>query len=408
MRILQINKNFFNSGGSDAVFFETIDGLRQKNHQVIEFSSLHPNNKFSIYSQYFISSIPNRLTAKHSLGTSWKIVKRLFYSREVEQKLTQLVKDTQPDIAHIHNAYHHLSISTFLTLSQLGIPTVLTLHDYFPLCPNHNFLYKERGSKDLFQNKIYNCIRYKCINNQLGPSIVGTFESYYYRLRNVWNNIDQFICPSNFMKQTMVEGGFTEKKLKVIFNPFKLSSESINLGSSIVFLGRIHYEKGIKIFLEAVRSLKQYKVVIAGNGPEDRWVDQFINQHNLTHVKKYSWVEGKEWLDIIKYARVMVFPTIAYENCSRGILEALSFGRLIVASDRGGNSEMVINDQTGFLVKPEDAKDLARVIRKSFELPETKAREMVKEGRDLISKKYSLEQYIFNLEKIYHEVLNIR
>jgi glycosyltransferase involved in cell wall biosynthesis len=405
MRILQINKNFYNSGGSDTVFFDTINGLREQGHEVSEFSMQNVQNLNSNYSKYFVSEIPARLVGRHSIGNSWKIFKRLFYSAEVEKKLTQLVQDTRPDVAHIHNAYHHLSVSSFLRLFRLNIPTVLTLHDYFPLCPNHNFLYKESGRKELFQNKFYNCVRYKCINNQLMPSIVATFESYYYRLRKVWGKIDKFICPSNFMKEIMEEGGFSAKKLQVIFNPFKPPTQLLPLGNTIVFLGRIHSEKGVKIFLEAIQSLKDYKVVIAGRGPEDKWVDQFLKEHQLTQVERHSWVQGEKWVEIIKNARVMVFPTIAYENCSRGILEALSYGRLVVASDRGGNKEMIINGKTGFLVKPENAQDLQKIIIQAMKTAPAESAQMAFQGRQLVQDKYSLNTYISSLEEVYKEII---
>jgi glycosyltransferase involved in cell wall biosynthesis len=405
MRILQINKNFYTRGGADEVFFDTIDGLRENNHEVIEFSMVDPRNKSSAYAKYFVSGIPAQLTSRHSFTTSWKILKRLFYSTEVEKKLTRLLRDTKPEVAHIHNAYHHLSISTFLTLFRLRIPTVLTLHDYFPLCPNHNFLYNEHGAKELYQNKLYNCVRYKCIANRFAPSVVATLEAYYYRWRQVWNTIDRLICPSAFMMETLKEGGFRENSMKVIFNPFKPVTNVFPLGQKIVFLGRIHYEKGIKIFLEAVRHLKNYSVVVAGNGPEDAWVDAFISKHKLTHIERYPWVQGEKLLTVIKSARVMVFPTIAYENCSKGILEALSYGRLVVASDRGGNREMIMPNKTGFLTTAEEVVDVRKTIEKAMEVSSVQAERIISQGKQLVEEKYSFSGYISHVEKVYKEVV---
>jgi glycosyltransferase involved in cell wall biosynthesis len=58
----------------------------------------------------------------------------------------------------------------------------------------------------------------------------------------------------------------------------------------------------------------------------------------------------------------MVTPSLFYENCSISILSTLSYGRLAVATNRGGNPEIIKDGQTGFLCKSEDANDLAHGI----------------------------------------------
>src|SRR3989338_3431323 len=351
MRILQINKYFYNGGGADRVFFDTINGLRERGNEVSEFSMHSPKNLPSDYAKYFVSPIPEKFTgASPSLGTSWKIFQRLFRSPEVEQKLAALVAFAKPEVAHVHNAYHHLSASTFLTLKKLHIPIVLTLHDVFPLCPNHSLLYQERLAEDLFKNKFYICARYKCIDNKFLPSLAGTLEAYYYRLRKIWNNVDAFVCPSQFMKNKMVEYGFPANKMHVLPNPFDVGAHGrapLPLGNKITYLGRIHYEKGIKMFMEAVKELADQPVVVAGSGPDDAWVNNFIAQHKLSNVERHGWVSGEKWKQIMAEAKVVVVPSVFLENCSLTILEAVSHGRIVVATDRGGNSEHVIDGVTG-------------------------------------------------------------
>ena len=165
MKILQINKFFYNRGGAEKIYFETIAGLRQHGIEVAEFSMQENKNFASSYSKYFISPLPE-LKSRMNIGVQWKVFKHLFKSREVETKLSALVKDFQPNVAHMHNAYHHLSASSFLTLKKLKVPMVLTVHDVFPLCPNHSLLHGETLAENLFKNKLYNCTRYKCIDNK--------------------------------------------------------------------------------------------------------------------------------------------------------------------------------------------------------------------------------------------------
>jgi glycosyltransferase involved in cell wall biosynthesis len=217
MRILQANKFFYRRGGAETVFFQTINGLRERGHEVSEFSMAHPSNLPSDYSAYFASGLPE-LLGKQDPAMAWKIFKRLFRSKEIEQKLGALVMATEPEVVHLHNIYHHLSASTFIKLYELKVPTVLTVHDVFPLCPNHSLLKGETLCEECYKNKPYNCIRYRCINKKLLPSIVGTLEAYYYRFKKIWDRIDLYVCPSQFMADKLVEYGFPPGKMRVVPN----------------------------------------------------------------------------------------------------------------------------------------------------------------------------------------------
>jgi len=404
MRILQINKFFYRRGGAETVFFDTIQGLRKLGHEVAEFSMSDPKNLPSDYSAYFISRLPELLLA-HDPASAWKIFKHLFYSKEVERKLKALILAAEPEVAQLHNVYHHLSASTFLILKKMRVPMILTAHDVFPLCPNHSLLYGETMGEKYFKNKLYNCIRYKCVNNQLLPSVAGTLEAYYYRWRKIWDMIDLFICPSRFMKDKMVEYGFPEKKMRLIANPYQSPEIIPPLGKQIVYLGRLHYEKGIKIFMAAARQLRDYDITVVGAGPEEKWVDEYIRRNNLSKVRRLGWVGGIEWKNVFAGARVVVVPSVFYENCSLSILEALSYGRIVVATNRGGNPELVIDGLTGFLARPEDPFDLARVIKQAMDLPAAEAEQMIRQGRNLVAKNHNPEQYFEKLLNVYKEAM---
>ncbi len=405
MKILQANKFFYRGGGAETVFFDTIEGLRARGHEIVEFSMQSNRNLPSAYSKYFGPHIPEKLTQSHNLVDSLKVFKHLFYSREIEKKITELVRDTQPQVSHLHNIYHHLSASTFLTLRRLNIPTVLTLHDVFPLVPNRSFLIKDHLREDLLRNNLWNCVRYKCVNDSLVLSSVSALESYYYQIKDVWKNIDALICPSEFMRNKMLEYGYPAAKLKLVRNPFTANVQEYPLGNKIVFLGRIHTEKGIKIFMEACKSWRDYQVVVAGSGPEDAWVDNFIKDNKFTNIERHGWVSGETWQDIVKNAKVMVLPSIFYENCSVAILEAVSYGRIVVASNRGGNPEMVKDGLTGFLAVPENAEDLAQVVKKAMNLSPVQASSMTQEAKKLIEKNYQLKDYLDSLERVYKEIV---
>ncbi|KKW34338.1 MAG: group 1 glycosyl transferase [Parcubacteria group bacterium GW2011_GWA2_53_21] len=401
MRILQINKFFSVQGGSDTVFFETIEGLRGRGHTVVEFSMRREGDRPSAYEKYFVSPVSLRAG---SLAERWRAARRIFSSSEVTAKLTQLVKDTRPDAAHVHNAYRELSASTFLTLKKLGVPIVHTVHDMFPLCPNHSFILGETLAEAKL-NRLYKCVINKCVNGSFTQSLAGAAEAYYYRARGIWKKVDRFIAPSEFMKDKLIQYGFPAERIRKIMYPAATVLKNIPpLGDKIVYLSRLHVERGIRVFMRAVKDLKQYRVVVAGDGPEAAWVDQFIKDNRLTHVERRGWVSGAGKEAALAEARAVVVPAIFYDLCSLTILEALALGRLVVASDRGGNPELVIDGKTGWLARPEDPADLARAIQEAMTAPQNQVESMVAAGRDLVRKNHDLGRYLDNVEAVYAEV----
>ena len=404
MRILQINKFFYRRGGAEAVFFETIKGLRERGHEVSEFAMTHPTNLPSDYAAYFVSELPE-LLGKQDLAGSWQIFKRLFRSPEVEQKLKALVLAAEPEVAHLHNVYHHLSASVFTKLYELKIPMVLTVHDVFPLCPNHSLLKGETLCENCYKNKLYNCIRYRCVNKKFLPSLAGVLEAYYYRWKKIWRRIDIFVCPSQFMAEKLMDWGFPAEKMRVAPNPFVPQAVIPSLGDKVVYIGRIHYEKGVKILMEAAKELRDYKVLVAGAGPDDRWVQEFARKNILSNVERLGWVSGDAWRRVMAEAKVIVVPSLFYENCSVAILEAFSYGRIVVAVDRGGNPELIQDGVNGFLCKPEDPADLARVIKRAMNTSDEEAAVISANAIKTLQQNHRPEDYFDRLEAIYSEVI---
>jgi glycosyltransferase involved in cell wall biosynthesis len=259
----------------------------------------------------------------------------------------------------------------------------------------------------IYKGKTYNCIRYKCINNKLVPSIAGTLEAYYYQWKHIWDQIQLFICPSQFMADKMIEWGYPKEKMRVIYNPFKTDEKMLPLGAKVLYLGRLHVEKGVKFLLEVAKQLPEITFTLAGNGPLESWIDNFIQKNNLKNVERLGWIEhgSEKYWQAIREAKVIVTPSLFYENCSISILTTLSYGRLAVATDRGGNPEMIKEGETGFLCKPEDADDLARVIKKAINASPEETKKITEQGRRLVEERYDLGGYVKKLEEAYQKLI---
>lgn len=388
------------------MLFTTIDGLKQRGHEVAEFSLSDPRNRESEYAGYFPKAL-GELSGMHTVWDAVRIFWRIFRSPETVSKLKALVVATDPQVVHMHNVYHHFPPAVFKTLKQAGIPIVLTVHDVQPMCPNHRMM---RGVDNKLceacrTHKYYRCAVNRCIQNSYLKGAAGALEAYVYWLRGVWASVDRFICPSEFFVNKMVEWGFDKNKLRLVRNPEAVSEECPPLGNKVVYLGRFHIEKGIRTFLRALPYLRELPAVIIGDGPENEWVEDFIRQYSLTNVEKMAWADKAIAQQVLLSARVVVIPSSFYENCSMAILEAMSLGRIVVATDRGGNRELVADGITGYLVPADDPDALAAAVKKAMNLSPEEANKMSANARERVRRNHSEEEYFAKLEAVFKEVV---
>ena len=154
--------------------------------------------------------------------------------------------------------------------------------------------------------------------------------------------------------------------------------------NQIIFAGRLSKEKGIEILLETATQLPDnYHLLIAGSGPLEEKVrnlaDKKINVHYLGYQAKQN------LLSLIRGSDLLVQPSLE-EGISSTLLEAMACGTCILGSNIEGISEIVENNKTGLLVKPNNSDELLNKILDLLPKKEKRLR-MANEGLE-IAKKY--------------------
>ncbi len=96
----------------------------------------------------------------------------------------------------------------------------------------------------------------------------------------------------------------------------------------------------------------------------------------------------------------------AWEGMPMVLLEAAAVGLPIVATDVGGNREVVEQGENGLLVSPKDSSRLAMAMRALMERPAEERTRMGQAGRALVLQRYDLQRIIQRWEDLYQELLS--
>lgn len=373
MKILQINKFFFLKGGAEKYFFDLSELLSEKGHQVIAWSTQHPQN-FPFPGEKDFAQF-NDLSQKEGFWKDFKKARDIFWNKEAKNKLEKIINREKPDVVHLHNIFSHLSPSIIFTLKKHQLPIVLTLHDYKLFCPNYEFFSKGEICFDCLKKKNYrSCLSKKCIKNSLIKSLIGYLEAKWQKdFLKAAEKIDVFLGPSLFMKRQALRWGIPTEK--VIHLPYAISvdksqelMQNKNYGqkkdSYLLYFGRLSQEKGIelliKVFLKNSDKLQNYHLKIVGQGPEREKLENLAKGEK--QIEFLGEKSGRQLKEIIARAYLIIVPSLWPENFPYAVLEGFALSKAVLAAKVGGLPELIKDNKTGLLFKSNNEDDLREKI----------------------------------------------
>lgn len=413
MRILQINKFFYRRGGSEAYFFDLIKLLERHGHEVIHFSMQHPKNFDSPYKEFFINEI--NFERREGLPRDLKKFGHSLYSLEAKKRLENLILETKPDVAHLHNVSHHISPSIFSVLKKYKIPVVQTLHDYQLICPNFKLFTRGVVCERCKKYRYWNAVIYKCIHDSRLESLAECFEMYFHRAGQFYENgVYYFVTPSKFLENKLNEWGVIRKlkvkseklKVNVVHIPHFLDvvgyEPKYEPGSYIIYFGRLVKEKGLDILFEALAS-SGIRLKIVGHGSEKEKL-KVKSEELKVNVEFIEHKSGKELHDLIRNSKFVVLSSIWYENYPVSLLEAGALGKAVVGSRLGGIPEIIENGVNGFLAEPADANDWREKIQRLWS-DDDLCEQMGRRARELVTERNKPENHYKQLMEIYRGIV---
>jgi glycosyltransferase involved in cell wall biosynthesis len=362
MKIIMVNKFFFNKGGSERVYFAQSILLEKAGYQVIPFAMRDARNLHSPYDHFFVQNI-DYFKEKSLMGKISSGIKVL-YSWEAARKIKELIKKTRPDLMHLHLFQHQLSPSIIWAAKQFDLPIVYTVHDLKPVCPVYTMLHQGEICERCQNHNYFHCLIKKCNKGSIAGSLILTLEMYLHHFIRSYDKIDVFITPSKFMKSKMVENSFAADKIKVLpnfINPddYQPSNENADY---FLYMGRLSPEKGLMTLLKAMKWVQKSILMIAGTGPEEMTIKQFLTNHKINNVRLLGYQPLEKLKGVISNAKFVVVPSVCYENCPMAVLEAFASGKPVIASSIGGLPELIKDGENGLLFEAKNVMELAEKI----------------------------------------------
>ena len=185
-----------------------------------------------------------------------------------------------------------------------------------------------------------------------------------------------------------------------IFNPnnkYPNSNERLN---SILYIGRIINRKNIDLIIKSLSSTK-YKLFIVGEGPEKERLINFAEEQKVE--LKFLGIYSNDLLPkIINQFPIFILPSL-YENSPKTLLEAMSCGRAIIATDVDGNNELIKHEISGLLCNI-NQKTIIEHVERLFNSNKLR-NELGKNAVKFIHKQCRLDSLVPKYEKIINSLI---
>jgi glycosyltransferase involved in cell wall biosynthesis len=384
-RVLVAHNFYQLPGGEDVVFALEVGLLRERGHEVVEFTEHNAELQR-------IGSV----AAAH----------QMIWSRRASARLLATLRNYSPQIAHFHNTFMLISPSAYYACQEAGVPVVQTLHNYRLVCPAATLFRDGCACEDCLRQPLpWPAVWHSCYReSRIQTAGVALMLSVHNWLQTWHQQVDIYVALTDFARGKFVEAGLPRDKIVVKPNfvhpdPGPRSGD----GTYALFVGRLSPEKGLRTLLDAWEKL-MIPLRIAGGGPLMNELQSTIHHRGLHQVEMLGHRSHEEIVSLMKGARFLIFPSLWYEGFPITLAMAFACGLPVIGSRLGAVSEIVRNAVTGMHFTPGDAEDLAGKVEWAW----TNVRQMRHMGaaaRQEYERKYTAARHYTKLMEIYDMAL---
>ncbi|MFH0944243.1 MAG: glycosyltransferase [Planctomycetota bacterium] len=404
------------TAGTEVLTFSLARALQRRGHEVIVFHRVADQSmeNYAVsegtYEGLRVIRIANHL--------DYGNIQQTFHNHAVEEAFRGLLRRERPDVVHFEHLIH-LSAALPRICRAEGVPSVLTLNDFWFRCPTVQLI---RPNRRVCSGKppilgCFACVSHlpalvplvRFLSRPFRRPLAGIARRYLSvmgrpcwfltkRLSDIaWLSLrpetmvrellaaDFIIAPSPFLKSKMIESGVPKDRLIVSDYGMETgwleryertdSQGRVRFG----FIGSLVWYKGLRVLARAFQRLEGEAAELHIFGDTESMepfrktraeIERSVTRPGLFFHGRY---ETDRLGEVLGSLDVLVVPSIWYENSPLAIHEAFQARVPVLVSDRGGMRDLVRDGAGGLRFRAGSDRDLARVMERFLKEPELAA-----------------------------------
>jgi glycogen(starch) synthase len=321
MRILFWSSTFWpNIGGVEVIAAKLLPALSTRGYA---FTVITPKSHSALPDQEEYQGIPiHRFSFRNDSTPSI-----IDYVMEMRGKVVKLKHTFYPDLIHI-NAVGRGDFFHLMTNNAYRAPFLVTLHGQW-----------EKQIEPIVEHTLRNA-----------DWVAGCSAAILDRGRQ--------LVPEIISRSSVIYNGFEIPPITPQPLPFD--------PPRILCLGRLAHEKGFDLALAGFASIidrfPKARLILAGDGPARAELEEQAAHEKISHAVEFTgWVASEAVPALINDATMVLLPS-RQDSFPLVALEAAGMARPVVATRVGGLPEILLHQETGLLVTPEDTTGMADAI----------------------------------------------
>jgi len=310
------------------------------------------------------------------------------YSPEGVRRFTRLLRETTPDVVHLHQVTPLVSPWVVRVARRHGVPVVQTVHAYRHTCVNGVHLRDGQVCTDCVGTRLnLPSVRHGCYRDSRLQTVPVTLGLDLHR-RTWRDGVARFIVLTAFMRDLLITTGIPLEH--VVVRPTWVPDPGFagDPGTDVAYVGRLDQPKGIDRLLEAWRLRGRTSgrgLTVVGDGPLRSQVERAARED--PQVRWLGQLPPEGVAEAMREAAYVVVPSRVFEGYPLVVAEAFGRGRPVLTVS-GGSVGTIVDDQTGWVVAPtvealadaladigdDDARARGQAARASYEANNTPAR----------------------------------
>jgi len=383
------------SGGAEQVTYEMLEGLAAEGHDC---------------TVAYAEETVRPWTTHRSLRRIQVAGLSQYYGCHDSTSITEvgtLLRDESPDVVLVRDV---LNVGVLRLLSSYR-KVVATHGAYTACCLRENKIFYI-SRKTCARRLGLGCLPHGCfLRKRDGILGLGLAYNNLWSLMTVlslYRSIGLHLLVSEYQKDVFLANGFRDAQLRVIRRHVDLPEAYTPVGDdpnpNVLFIGRIDRYKGVDHLLKAISTIRtRLTCTVVGDGPYKQRCMNICRRAGLQdRVSFVGWVPRQDLQKYLIPARLVVVPSIWPEPIGRVGLEAMAFGRPVVAYRCGGIPEWLAEGQTGYLVENGNVEQLSRRIGELVVSAQL-ARELGAQAMHFVAANYSRSKFFSDLRRALHD-----